>query len=158
MVEKSLVTLYSNRSEMDAAVHRLDATGFPADHLSIIAQSEAVEPVGPVSLLTRIVLGAWIGCVIAVILVILVYALPGVHAYLLRQLALAGLAGCVIGALTAWLFRGGFRLRVASESTPSFLLVAHGSDEQIDLARQTLKTSAGHSQLYTTTADSSPSA
>jgi hypothetical protein len=155
--ESSVVGTYSHIDQAEEAVRQLGQGGFPIQHVSIIARDLGTEKkihgfvtscdVAKASAHT----GAWVGGIFGLLVGAAFLWVPGVGPLIvagsLASAMLGGLEGAVAGAATAgvlgWLTSLGISRQhilkyQESVQAGQYLVIAHGSPEEVQKARLVL--------------------
>ena len=116
MAERSVVGVYESLAQAEEAVHTLDRTGFPVQHVSIVTQPLARDQTlqgsltpGAASIPRDAATGAWVGGLLSLLVGVASLWVPGFGPLLvvghLASLLLLGAEGALVGA-TAGSFLG----------------------------------------------------
>jgi hypothetical protein len=153
----SVVGVYQRLDEAEAAVRSLSDGGFPIEKVSIIAQhlEDDWRSHGNVTACdaatSAATTGAWVGGIFGLLVGVAFLWVPGMRplfvAGSLAAVLLGGIEGAVAGGAVSgvlgWLFSAGItREKLAryeeAIQTGGFLLVAHGSADEVDRAHAIL--------------------
>lgn len=160
---KSTVGVYDSHEAAFAAIKKLQASGFPVKKLSVIGQAEMVDDHLRVKSREPVTnLGVSVGAVAGPILGVLtgagVFAIPG-FGFLFGAGALIGaLAGFDVGlvgggivTLLTTLFTNKEKVVKYEEHLKAgkFLVIAQGTEEEVEHANQVLHEHGGHIELHT---------
>ena len=156
--ESSVIGTYKHIDEAEEAVRKLGASGFPVDHVSIIAKDLGTEKkvhgyvtscdVGKSAAKT----GAWVGGIFGLLVGAAFLWVPGVGPLIvagsLTAALVGGLEGAVAGAAAAgflgWLATLGIskeHILKYEESVRAgkYLVIAHGTADKVATAKKTLE-------------------
>jgi hypothetical protein len=155
--ESSVVGTYTHIDQAEEAVRKLGQSGFPIQHVSIIAKDLGTETkihgfVTPCDVAKSSArTGAWVGGIFGLLLGAAVVWIPGlgplVVAGSLTTALLGGLEGAVAGAATAGVFGWLASLGISKQHilkyeqsvrAGKYLVIAHGSPADADKARTVL--------------------
>ncbi|MDQ1744544.1 MAG: hypothetical protein QOE23_2883 [Pseudonocardiales bacterium] len=151
--DRAVIAVFPDMDSAERAVRKLAATGFPVEKISIVGtgiESEtrvngfvtAGDVAGPST-----ATGAWVGGLLGVLSSVAFLAIPGFGTLVVLGPLAAGAVGAAEGALLGGTVGAVLGHFVAKKHLPkyeefvrtgNFLLVAHGTEEEVSLAQRIL--------------------
>lgn len=150
MSRQCVVAIFDTFESAQAAIHSLDENQYPADQVSLVANSVKQEVASTIPMQygdeanRDAAIGAGMGGLLGLLLGTPLLAIPGIGLMLIAGPLAAGLTGAIVGgflgSLAGW---GVHEDHVADYEeavrTGKFLIVAHGDPLQVDHAKHLLQ-------------------